>query len=164
MVAKWDDECERLHKQEVLHKGEQKIRLKEGGTSMVLKPKAKIKAQKRQSGEYSRNWRNLLQTCSVTPNSFQSHGWQPTRLLCLRDPPGKNTGVSWHFLLQGIFPTQGSPGSQPNWLKICTLEFSLAVQWLRLNLPPQEAWVQSLIPHELRSHMPPSQKNKTKQD
>ena len=22
--------------------------------------------------------------------------------------PGKNTGVGWHFLLQGIFPTQGS--------------------------------------------------------
>ena len=23
------------------------------------------------------------------------------------DPPGKNTGVGCHFLLQGIFPTQG---------------------------------------------------------
>ena len=23
------------------------------------------------------------------------------------DSPGKNTGVSWHVLLQGIFPTQG---------------------------------------------------------
>ena len=31
-----------------------------------------------------------------------------TRLLCPWDPPGKNTGVSCHFLLQGIFPTQGS--------------------------------------------------------
>ena len=30
------------------------------------------------------------------------------RLLCLWDYPGKNTGVSCHFLLQGIFPTQGS--------------------------------------------------------
>ena len=33
------------------------------------------------------------------------------RLLCLWDSPGKNTGVSCHVVLQGIFPTQGSnPG------------------------------------------------------
>ena len=31
----------------------------------------------------------------------------PTRLLCPRDSPGKNTGVGCHALLQGIFPTQG---------------------------------------------------------
>ena len=30
------------------------------------------------------------------------------QLLCPWDFPGKNTGVSCHFLLQGIFPTQGS--------------------------------------------------------
>ena len=29
------------------------------------------------------------------------------RLLCLWDYPGKNIGVSCHFLFQGIFPTQG---------------------------------------------------------
>ena len=28
----------------------------------------------------------------------------PTRLLCLRDSPGKNTGVACHALLQGISP------------------------------------------------------------
>ena len=33
---------------------------------------------------------------------------EPTRLLCLWDSPGKNTGVGYYFLLQGIFPTQGS--------------------------------------------------------
>ena len=27
---------------------------------------------------------------------------------CPWDFPGKNTGVGFHFLLQGIFPTQGS--------------------------------------------------------
>ena len=32
---------------------------------------------------------------------------QSTRLLCPWDSPGKNTGVGCHFLLQGIFPTQG---------------------------------------------------------
>ena len=31
-----------------------------------------------------------------------------SRLLCLWDSPGKNTGVGCYFLLQGIFPTQGS--------------------------------------------------------
>ena len=30
------------------------------------------------------------------------------RLLCPWDFPGKDTGVGCHFLLQGIFPTQGS--------------------------------------------------------
>ena len=39
-------------------------------------------------------------------------------------------------------------------------ETSLAVQWLRLRLPLQEVWVQSLA-GELRSHMPRGQKFKT---
>ena len=34
---------------------------------------------------------------------------------------------------------------------------SLVVQWLRLHLPMQGVWVQSLVA-ELRSHMPPGQK------
>ena len=33
---------------------------------------------------------------------------QSARLLCRWDFPGRNTGVGCHFLLQGIFPTQGS--------------------------------------------------------
>ena len=36
------------------------------------------------------------------------HGLRPTRLLCPWDSPGKKTGVGCHFLLQGIFLTQGS--------------------------------------------------------
>ena len=32
----------------------------------------------------------------------------PARLLCSRDFPGKSTGVGYHFILQGIFPTQES--------------------------------------------------------
>ena len=39
------------------------------------------------------------------------YGRQPARLLCPWDFPGKDTGVCCHFLLQGIFPSQGShPG------------------------------------------------------
>ena len=35
-------------------------------------------------------------------DSVWPHWWQPTRLLCPWDPPGKNTGVGCHFLLQCI--------------------------------------------------------------
>ena len=41
--------------------------------------------------------------CSVQP-----HGLYPARLLCPWVFPGKNSGVGCHFLLQGIFLTQGS--------------------------------------------------------
>ena len=47
----------------------------------------------------------------VVPNSLQPNGLQPTRFLCPWDFPVKDTGVGCHFLLQGVFPTQGSnPG------------------------------------------------------
>ena len=37
--------------------------------------------------------------------------WTPIRLFRPWDFPGKSTGVGCHFLLQGIFPTQGlNPG------------------------------------------------------
>ena len=39
---------------------------------------------------------------------FSHHGLWPARLLCPWGSPGNNTGVSCHFLLQGMFPTQGS--------------------------------------------------------
>ena len=45
---------------------------------------------------------------SVLSDSLRPHGLQPTRLLCPWDSPGKNTGLGCRFLLQGIFPTQGS--------------------------------------------------------
>ena len=40
-------------------------------------------------------------------DSWRPHGPQPTRLFCPWDFPGKNTRVDCHFLLQGIFPTEG---------------------------------------------------------
>ena len=45
---------------------------------------------------------------SVILDSLRPHGLSPARLLHPWDFPSKNTGVSCHFLLQGIFPTQGS--------------------------------------------------------
>ena len=54
-------------------------------------------------GKPKRKW-----SFSVVSDSLRPHGLQPARLLCPWDFPGKGTGVGCHFLLQGIFPTQGS--------------------------------------------------------
>ena len=43
----------------------------------------------------------LAQSCPILGDPM-------SRLLCPWDFPGKNTGVGCHFLLLGIFPTQGS--------------------------------------------------------
>ena len=40
-------------------------------------------------------------------DSLQPQGLYPTRFLSPWDFPGKNTARGCHFLLQGIFPTQG---------------------------------------------------------
>ena len=49
--------------------------------------------------------------CLVTqlcPTLLRPLGLGPARLLCPWDFPGKNIGMGCHFLLQRIFPTQGS--------------------------------------------------------
>ena len=46
--------------------------------------------------------------CSVVSKYLQPHGLKLTSLLCPWGFPAKNTGVGCHFLLWGIFPTQGS--------------------------------------------------------
>ena len=38
---------------------------------------------------------------------LRPHGLWPARLLCPWDFSGKNTRMGCHFLLKGIFPTQG---------------------------------------------------------
>ena len=45
---------------------------------------------------------------SVKSDSLQPHGLWPARLLWPWNFSGKDIGVGWHFLLQGIFLTQGS--------------------------------------------------------
>ena len=45
---------------------------------------------------------------SVVSDSSQTHRLELARLLSPWDFPGKDTGRGCHFLLQGIFPTQGS--------------------------------------------------------
>ena len=51
---------------------------------------------------------NKVHACSVVSDSLQPCGLKPARLLCPWNSPGKNTGVSCHSFLQGIFLTQGS--------------------------------------------------------
>ena len=48
------------------------------------------------------NWggAGLMRVCA------KCYGLLATRLLCLWNSPGKNTGVGCHFLFQGIFSTQ----------------------------------------------------------
>ena len=58
---------------------------------------------------------------SVTSDFLRPHRLQPTRLLCPWNSPDKNTGVSYQFLLKGIFPTQGSNSSllHCRWILYC---------------------------------------------
>ena len=63
-----------------------------------------------------------VHTCSVMSDSLQPHRPLPTRFLCPWDYPGKNTGVGCHFLLQGIFLTQGSNLHPLHWQEYCTTE------------------------------------------
>ena len=77
-----------------------------------------------QAGEGRIAWTGRLayihcsRCCLVTksgPVLLWPQGLRPTRLLCPWDFPGKNTGMGWHFLLQGLFPTQG--------LNLCLLHY-----------------------------------------
>ena len=47
---------------------------------------------------------SVAQSCPT----LQPHGLQAAKILFPWDFSGKNTGAGCHFLLQGIFPTQGS--------------------------------------------------------
>ena len=60
----------------------------------------------------TQHYKSTMHVCCVlSPFSrvqlFATPWTVTTRLLCPWDFPGKNTGVDCHFLLQGIFPTQG---------------------------------------------------------
>ena len=73
-------------------------------------PKNLVMLEKKKQGEKRRV--RCVRPCVlshkvVSSHSLQPHGLKPTRLLCPWNSPGKNTGVGSHFLLQGIFPTQG---------------------------------------------------------
>ena len=86
-----------------------------GGYRMVhLKTRKGKSTEQRPNNDFiiQMKWENAVKfypsiTCSVTSDSLRSDGLQPTSLLRPWDSPGKNIGVGCHFLLQGIFLTQG---------------------------------------------------------
>ena len=53
-------------------------------------------------------WCVCMLSCFSHDQLLQPYGPQPTGLFCPWDSPGKNTGLGFHALLQGIFPTQAS--------------------------------------------------------
>ena len=71
--------------------------------------------------------------------SARPHGLQPARLLCPRDSPGQNTRAGCHFLLQGIFPTQGSNPHLLHWQ-----EGSLPLSHLGKMVERQTAVIRSI--------------------
>ena len=77
-------------------------------------------------------WCKYLQrprcVCSVMSNSLPPYGLYPTRLPCPWGFPGKNIRVGCHFLLQGIFLTQGGffTTEPPGKSKITTRAFLVA--------------------------------------
>ena len=79
----------------------------------------------------------LSHFCCLAPKLcltlLKSHGLQLTRLLCLWDFPGKNTGVVCHFLLQGILLTQGL---YPGLLHCRQILYQLSYQGSKGSLNP----------------------------
>ena len=57
-------------------------------------------------------------------------------LLCPWDSPGENSGVGCHFLLQGIFPTQGA-----NLHILCSLPLSHQGSHMMWLLEATQPWV-----------------------
>ena len=49
----------------------------------------------------------IAKSCLTLQELQELQGLSPARILCPWNFPGKNTGVGCHFLLPGIFPTQG---------------------------------------------------------
>ena len=84
----------------------------------------------------------LTQLCLT----LQLHGLELTRLLCPWESPGKNTGVGCHFLLQGIFPTQGSNPGLPHSRQML---YHLRHQGIPIytSLPYREIYIVFLFPH-----------------
>ena len=76
-------------------------------------------------------------SCTIVSDSLQSHGLQPTRVLCPWDSPGKNSGVGCHVLLQGIFPIQGLNLGLPHWRQILyCLSYKGSPDWIRVDPNP----------------------------
>ena len=79
---------------------------------------------------------------SVVSDSFQPCRLQATRLFCPRDSPGKNTGMGYHFLFWGIFPTQGLNLSHLHVLRWTWLAISSSRGSSQLRIEPRSPTLQ----------------------
>ena len=87
----------------------------------------------------------LLLFTSVVSDSVRPHRWQPTRLPCPWDSPGKNTGVDCHFLFQCMKVksetevAQSCPTPRTPWTAAyqapLSMGFSRQEYWSRVPLP-----------------------------
>ena len=70
---------------------------------------------------------------------MRPHRWQPTRLPCLWDSPGKNNGVGCYFLLQCMKVKSESEVAQscPTLCNLCTIDHQTP---LSTGLSRQEYW------------------------
>ena len=83
-------------------------------------------------GKRSRTDRSFSSVQSLSrAQLFATPGLQPTRLLCPWGSPGKNAGVGSHFLLWGIFLTQG--------LNPCLLQCRWILYYLSHQGSPRDA-------------------------
>ena len=86
---------------------------------------------------------------SVMSDSLRPHRLSPTRFLRPWDFPGKNTGVGFHSLLQGIFPTKRSnPCSCISCIGRWTLHLyrHLGSPWFSVSWLKTVSWDQNFPP------------------
>ena len=101
----------------------------------------------RKEGYASLLWVCVCSVAQSCPTLCNPMDYSPSRLLCPWDFPGKNIGVSCHFLLQGIFSTQELNPCLLHWQvdslpsshlgSLLLLYFSLflvCLFWLKYNL------------------------------
>ena len=86
---------------------------------------------------------------------MRPRGLWPARLPSPLDFPGKNTGVGGHFLLQGIFPTQGSNPCLLHWkansLPLCHVESPL-ISYLSANSASRQIHTNPTADTDLHTH------------
>ena len=85
-------------------------------------------------------------TCVPSVQLFATYGLYPVRQLGLWDFPGKDTGVGYHFLLQGIFLTQGL---NPSFLSFCIAGefFTVATREALVTFWIDNGWKNRKIAH-----------------
>ena len=84
----------------------------------------------------------VTQSCLTLCNHMDC---RPPGSFVNEDSPGKNTGVGYHALLQGTFPTQGfNPGTAGRFLTIWATTEAPAEKWKPPKCPSTEKWMKKM--------------------